>query len=258
MDKEHKEELQQSDLAEAIKNWKELWAKYGTHVLMAVLIVLAVVVFMRWYGGRETRMLEEAYGVLADSATPRGKQEAAAEFSHVPGFAGQAKLQAADLTLRQALNLTAQPGSAPTPAPTPEEMKSKLNDAAGLYQDVIKLNGSPLQVINAQFGLASVHESLGNFDKAAAAYDAAVAAAGDKYPHLADTAKRLKGELARISVPVKFAKPKPIVTPEPTTPGTGDAPSILDPEFKPDFGNTPTPDEPDEPDAPDTADTPSE
>lgn len=223
MDKEHRHELQQSDLEEAIKNWKQLWAKYGTHVLMAILIVLAFFVFTRWYSGRETRIMEEAYGALADNATARGKRQVAADYAHVPGLAGLATLQAADLTLRQALNLTAQPGDLPAPAPTPEELKSKLNDAAAMYQEVIDLKGPTLHTINAHFGLAAVHESLGNFDKAAEHYDAVVAAAGEDWAHLGEMAERHKSELKRISVPVTFAKPKPIA-PE-TGAGSPDAPA---------------------------------
>jgi hypothetical protein len=205
MDSQHRHELQTNDLAEFITHFKEWWTKHGTNTLLGILIVVAVIFFMRWYSGRETRILNEAYGELAAAADPFAKTEVAGKYESIDGFASTARLQAADMLLRQAIGVTPSPNS--EDAPTGEERTNMLNQAATLYERVTTSGSTKLQVLNARFGLAAVKESLSDFDAARAQYQKIQEEAGADWPTLAAKAGRLEGDLAEIRRPVNFPEP---------------------------------------------------
>jgi len=212
MDSEHRHELQQNDLEEFLKNSRAAWDKYGTQVLLVILVAVGVLYLVPYLRGREARELEAAYATLAAANSPYSKQDAARQFEHLPGYAGIALLQAADASLQQALGL-ANPGETPIEG---EAKTNMLNEAAQWYQHVIRLNQSPLQVLNAHAGLACVYETLGQFDKAKAEYEAMKEAAGDQWPNFAALADlritTMKGLDKPISFPEAPEKPEAIPT----------------------------------------------
>lgn len=205
MDSQHRHELQQNDLAEFITHFKEWWTKHGTNTLLGVLLVVAVVFFMRWYSGREARILNEAYGELAAAADPFAKTEVAGKYESIDGFASTARLEAANMLLRQAIGVLPSPNS--EDAPAGEERANMLNQAATLFERVTTSGSTRLQVINAHFGLAAVRESLQDFDAARAQYQKIQQEAGAEWPTLAAKAKRLEDGLAEIRRPVNFPDP---------------------------------------------------
>ena len=221
MDSQHRHELQTNDLEEFITHFKEWWTKHGTNTLMGILIIVAVIFFMRWYSGREDRILNQAYGELAAAADPFAKTEVAGKYESIDGFASIARLQAADMLLRQAIGVMPTPNS--DDAPAGEERTNMLNQAATLYERVTNSGATKLQVLNARFGLASVKESLGEFDAARDQYQKVQEEAGNDWPTLVAKAKRLEGDLAEIRRPVSFPEPPAapaISAPNPATEGS--------------------------------------
>ena len=121
------------------------------------------------------------------------------------------------------------------------------------------------------FGQAAAYESLGEYDKAAAAYDAISKTAGKQFAPLGAQAVRMKEQLAEISEPVKFPAPKPKLVPEEGA-GSGDKTGAAGDKkpgeinvgdlIKPDSGDTTlppidlTPGLPDTPEKPATPDAP--
>ncbi len=218
------------EVQEFLTSFKSLWDKWGNIVLTVILIALAAVLITRWLSGRAERIREAAYTELAETSTPTGKQEVAMRYDNVPGLAGKARLEAADILLNEALA----PADPADPAATPAPRKEKLEQAANLYKRVIEIDHSPLQVIYARFGLAAVHESLGNFDAAREQYDAIQKLAADDFEYLATQAKQHALTLADISEPVTFPAPPPAPAPTTQTPApvptpqiTPDAPTAL-------------------------------
>lgn len=200
-------EEEESDFQAFLRGARDLFDRYGTPILLAVLIVLLAVVVTRWYSGREQRMLEEAYGELAAATSPLSKQDVASRYEHVPGLAGRAYLSAGDMLLREAMGLPPleQPQAEP-PELSDEERAEKLQQAEQLYQRVIERNASALQVNNARFGLAAVYEMRGEFDAAAEQYELILEderEKGDPYGH-GLLAADLRGNLDRVARPVDF------------------------------------------------------
>jgi tetratricopeptide (TPR) repeat protein len=197
------EHEQKGDIESFLDDLKRFWDRFGLTVLLAVLAVLIVILVTRYARGREERLREEAYAALSAAESPFAMEDVADRYGHVPGFAGYARLQAADLRVREAMGFIAGRDAAPTEI----QRTAGLKGAAELYQQVIDANASPLQVLNARLGLAGVFESLGEFDKAAEQYQK-VTEARD-WPALAMRAERRLGGLKKLREPVTFPPPKP-------------------------------------------------
>ncbi|MEX2670475.1 MAG: tetratricopeptide repeat protein [Phycisphaeraceae bacterium] len=202
-------EEEETDLQSFLRNARAWFDQYGTNVLVVVLAIVLGFVGWNWYSGREARALETAYTELAMAETPRGKQDVAQRYEHVPGLAGKAYLEAGNMLLNEAMGLPPEFGVEPREL-TDEERQANFEQAAELYQRVIDRQHSTLQVINARFGLAAVHENLGNWDEAAEQYDLAAEDAADFMPAVATKAIDLKAGLDRIANPVMFPQaPEP-------------------------------------------------
>ncbi|MDH3584221.1 MAG: hypothetical protein OER86_08400 [Phycisphaerae bacterium] len=218
MDAEHKQELKQNDLEEFLRNFRAWWNDHGTSTLLVVLIVLASFLLVRWLSGRAAAAQEAAYTELFLATTPLAKQELAERYAHVPGLAGKARLEAAQLLLQDALfgRAAAGPVGPGTQAPplTEAEKKSRLERARSLFAKVIEINGpgaaesSALQRLNARFGLAAAAESLGDFDTATQQYVRIQEEAKADWPNLQEEAKTRASEIERLQVPVVFPPPK--------------------------------------------------
>ncbi len=201
------EEHHKGDVHEFMDDVRRFWDKFGTTVLFVVLGVLLVIVTNRYFKGRQTRALEAAYGDLAAAKSPFEMVDVAEKHRGVPGFTGMALFEAAKLRQQEAQGLIFTPGA---DAKVGDADRTKgLEQAADLYNRVVKLNVSSLQVLNARMGLASVLESQGQFDQAKAQYEAVVKEGESSWPPLAQRAKLRLESLDQIKVAVTFPPPKP-------------------------------------------------
>ncbi|MBI1369305.1 MAG: hypothetical protein GC162_11715 [Planctomycetes bacterium] len=219
MDSQERQELKQNELEEFLLHFKEWFSKHFANTLLIILLIIAGVMFARWYSGREKRALETAYGELANAPDPFGKIEVATRYESLPGFAGVARLDAADMLLQQALGLT---GDTATAAPNADEKKRYLEQAQKQYQLVIDSSKSAIQVFNARFGLAAVSETLGDFDKARQQYQQVEKDAGETWPVYGAQAKQMLADMDDIKSPVSFppapkAPPAPAASTGPST-----------------------------------------
>lgn len=225
MDPEHREELEQNDLQAFLTNLRTWWSRHGTTVLLVVLVGVAAFLFVSWYSGRKQRMLESAYGALANTSSPAGKQDVAREYAHLPKFASKARLEAADMMLSEALGIASsrRMGGAQSGSDlSPKQRTQKLKDAARLYERVIEMGATELHVLNARFGLAAASESLGNFDQARTQYQKIQKQAEGKWPPLAERATRQLAEMDRVAQPVEFPEPpEPKKKPQASGQGSG-------------------------------------
>lgn len=258
MDSQERHDMKQNDLQEFLVNFREWWSKYGTILMLVILVALGGFVLARWYAGREARALEAAYSELdiaRGSGNPFALQEVAVRYEDVPGVAGMARLEAADLIVREVLGLL--PRQTDAPPLTEEEKKDQLEQAAQLYLRVIELDQSPLQVLNARLGLATVAETRGDFDAAREQYDRIQQQAGETWPALAHRAEQRMGDLGRIATPIEFpAPPDP-----PAIPGMGegefDSPLELPPGLIPGIGDMPEqPEQPEQSEQPEQTEQP--
>lgn len=216
MDSEHEE----TDFQSFLRGAREFFDRYGTSVLIAILLVVLAIVVVQWYSGRERQLRNEAYSELRLASSPLGKQDVASRYEHVPGLAGKAYLEAADMLLNEALGMAADPmAQQEQPELSDEEREQRLQRAEELYQRVIDRNASDLQVINARFGLASVYETMGDFDSAAEQYEQ-IEQEGDRYGH-ASLAADLRRDLDRIARPIEFPEAA-----APQAPGDGAQPGV--------------------------------
>lgn len=223
---------QKGDVESFMDDIRRFWDKFGLTVLLIVLGVLIFLLLTRFVGGRQERAREEAYAALSAAESPFAMEDVADRYNHVPGFSGYALLQAADLRVREALGLIALPGR---DARISEAQRQQgLEQAAELYQQVVEQNESSLQVLNARLGLASVYESLGQFDRAAEQYKK-VQQAADQWPALAVRAESRLASLDEIQTPITFPPPKP---PKPADPYDALVPDVQLDEL---FGPAPEP-----------------
>ncbi|MBI1372799.1 MAG: hypothetical protein GC159_08570 [Phycisphaera sp.] len=211
MDSQERHEIKQNDLEYFITHFGEYWQKYGMTTMIVILAFLVGVLGMRWWNSHAITAKEAAYAELAETDSPQIIQDVAARHDGVDHFSGYALLKAADNSYRSALGLmpNQSPAGAAAPAANDEERDRKLKDAATLYERVINLDQSKLQVLNARFGLAATYESLREFGKAAEQYGKIQADAGDSWPSLAEKAGKLAANLDTVAEPVTFPAPAP-------------------------------------------------
>jgi hypothetical protein len=213
--KHTKEELRTNELAEAVTHpgdwWnlhaKPWWDKYGTYVLLVVLVAVASFTGMCYWRQYEHRRLEAAYTELADAGSPNVKLSVAESYEgKIPGFGSKARLDAADLLLREVLLGEATLGATKL---TDDQKKKNLEQAAKLYAQVIERNETPLLVLYARRGAAAVAESQGDFAAARKQYEAIEKDATGEYAGIGEQAKARAADLDRIAKPVVFAAPPP-------------------------------------------------
>jgi hypothetical protein len=238
MDSEHRHELKENDLEQALAHMGDLWRRYGTQALTLVVVGLAAFMGTRWLSGREQRNLEAAYGDLAAATNPAAKIQVAEDHSGLHAFQGKALLDAADLLSEQAIygSGASAMGNAQMSASDAEQ---NLKQAAATYDKVIQLKQSPLQVIYARFNLAGVQESLGNWAGARVQYETIQKEAAEQWPHLAKLAVSLAGDLDSITQKIEFPAP-PKETPAPAAALPPGHPTIV-PLAPPLEGPTPLP-----------------
>ena len=180
MKAERRHELQTNTLALWLR-WKgpEVWAKYGTHILLGVIIILLGIVVIRHLINKPTEeanraaellaMAREGIGEISDGRRTAGEArtvltqiQQAMEQSKRPEIQSEAELALADYYW--ALFNTPPPPSAESrPVEVPTETPSELLDKAEQYYSVaMKDAGNRLYVAaRARFGLAAVAEARG-------------------------------------------------------------------------------------------------
>lgn len=195
------------DVREFADDVKAFWDRFGLVVLLVVLASLVALLLSRYLSGREVRERETAYAALSVAESPFAMEDVAERYSHVPGFAGYARLHAADLRLREAMGLM--PGLGTDGKLGEKERSKALEQTAELYQRVIDAKASDLHVFNARLGLASILETQGAFDKAREQYEVVKKDAAAPWPAIAGRAEARLKTLDEIATPVSFPAPKP-------------------------------------------------
>lgn len=226
METQHRHDLKRNDLEEFFYHFGSWWNQHGMKIFLWILVCGALFVVGRWYLQRESLELEEAYTQKEMASSPGGKLDVATRFEHLPGLAGMCLLEAADLNAGQALFGDSGPGI--EPAKQEEQRQESLKQASSLYAEVIALNQSPLQVFRARFGLAAVHESLGNFEAAAGEYAKIEKEAADQWPSLAAQAQACARTIPDLLQPVVLAPPKPAEEKIPLDPPSKPEPEPVD------------------------------
>jgi len=262
MKAERRHELQTNTLALWMR-WKapELWAKYGTHILLGVIIVLLGIVLIRHLMNKPVEEANRAAEALAAAreqisevadgrrpiAEARGiltEIQQAMEQSKRPEIQSEAELALADYywVLFNAPIPPADTRPVEVPEDAPEEL---LNKAEQNYLAAIKDAGTrPYVGVRGKFGLAAVAEARGYeamrkagfkgtdasayWDKAREQYQAIIDDASAPQA-LKDEAKWHLGQLKELSKPVWVAAPPPSTgaTSGPSTQGTGAMPEGL-------------------------------
>jgi len=215
MDSDHRHDLKENDLEHFLANFGDWWKKYGSTLLLWVLLIALVLVGWNLWHSIRSGAHNNAWDDLAGTTSP-DTYPLVAEDHSVKGVKILANLWGADAQLRESLTATGEAASGPGSS-------DKLAQAEAMYQQVLALTDEPVYRANAYLGLASVAESRRAFDKAATFYDQAIAAAGETYAALKLRAEERKAILDRLAEPVVFGKTSllppevaPEVTPEPT------------------------------------------
>ena len=264
MDADHRHELKQNDLEEFLTHFKDFWAKWGNAITIAVLVVVLAFTGYRLWSVRQDTARQTALTELATADSPKALMSLARDASD-PAVSTLAYLRAADRIVHDLAlppearqPAAASPDAAP-PAAEPisaEDKARQLDEAAAVYQQVIKQAPHPVYAYNAKLGLATVLEFQGKWEDAAKTYDALATEAAATHPGIAGQARARRAMLDRVQVPVLFAPepppaPAPALVPAPgddAAPGRGAASDTSVPEQ----GATATPG-----DAPAPADAPA-
>ena len=180
MKAERRHELQTNTLALWLR-WKgpEVWAKYGTHILLGVIIILLGIVVIRHLINKPTEeanraaellaMAREGIGEISDGRRTAGEArtvltqiQQAMEQSKRPQIQSEAELALADYYWAL-FNTPLPPAAESRPVEVPTETPGELLDKAEQYYSVaMKDAGNRLYVAaRARFGLAAVAEARG-------------------------------------------------------------------------------------------------
>lgn len=209
MDRDRLKEVQHADLSEGKVNedFVDWLKKSGPNYLLVVMIgICGYLGYVRWNQGKVSRA-SEAWKALSQAQLPGALEDVATDdrFAKVGEVTTVARLLAADQRLRAVqANLVvgaqlvppAQQNSFQPPTVRPEDRlapelrETELATAARLYQEVVDATQADenlvLYTVNGLSGLAAVAECRGDLPTAKAKYEAAIAAAGDRYPGLAE------------------------------------------------------------------------
>jgi hypothetical protein len=236
MKAQRRHELQENELAKAIKKAPTLWQQSGGKFLALLIAILVIVILIRYRisSGRESRaqaidslaqarteiaMLEQTapmglMGPAEEAATQRRQffNDANAALSRAMTLSDDHKLQAESLVARGDLNWTAATlpeiaGAATQPSLQLKNPKDLLDAAAEAYQTVLNSYSDEVYAaIAARFGLASIDENKHDFDAARAQYEALLKMTGD-FPGYRQIAQQRLDRLSTLRNPVIIGKP---------------------------------------------------
>lgn len=204
------EQHEQNDLQAFTSGFSGWWERWGTYVLVVILIVVGGFAAKRWYNHFRDEAHEKRWGELSRETSPPALKGVAEDNAGtvVEAFA---YLRAGDAALTQAtfpkaeLSTTTMPAAAPSTDP-----KKALEDAEGFYKRAIASSACPKIVkLNAELGLAAVAEARGNWDDAAKIYKGLLDESGDENAAIRLQAKSRMEYIARAKAPLVLAPPPP-------------------------------------------------
>ncbi|QYU68374.1 tetratricopeptide repeat protein [Leptolyngbya sp. 15MV] len=223
MDQRQTQIKEQAGLTESRLNqdFIDFTKRWGPTVLAIVAIAaIGWTGYHRWQRAKAAEVDAAFRELTAASATanpsPESLRGIAETYRSVRGVAPMALLQAGDSYLR-AVRLGMKIGTTPQPdgtiaavdLMTEGDRTNYLNEAQALYQRVLDDTGATpgkeVHAIAAAYGLAAVHESRGELDRAKAAYDRVIQLA-DRAGFAAqiEVAKRRAEALAALASPPRL------------------------------------------------------
>ncbi len=225
MDSNRLKEVQQTDISESRVNEDFVdWLKNkGPTWLLVIMVILCAWVGWDRIKSMRVQKLDQARMELSDAFSPVDLQRIASDYASVRE---EALLRAADLYL-QSVQTGRTIASSLTPSELPPELTADeramaITEGRRLYNELLDATkgdaGKVLFAVNAQFGLAALAESAGEFDTAREHYTQAANLARDQFNMLASQAEQRRDALS--------ALPKEIVLIERTA---LPRPEIIDP-----------------------------
>lgn len=213
------EQNEQNDLQAFAGGFSAWWERWGTYVLVVILVVVGGIAAKRWYDHFRTEAHEKRWGELSrETSAPALKGVAVDNAGTV--VEAFAYLRAGDAAMTQATFPQAEISATTMPATAPSiDPKKALEDAEISYKKAISSSACPKIVrLNAELGLAAIAEARGNWDEAAKAYKSLIDTAGDEHAPIRLQAQSRLDYIARAKAPLVLAAPPP---PKPA--GSGEA-----------------------------------
>ncbi len=234
MDAEHRHELKENDLAEAIANFGKWWNRHGLKTMVVLVVVLGTIAIVQIVRQRTRQNHETTWSELSTTSNPDVFRRRADAYDD-PVARALANLWGAALyNARVSVPKAAVTNASGTPpAPRAEDRAESLEYAEAMLTKVLDDPAVPeLLQLNAVLMMAAVHENRGAFDEAQATYKKVLDGAGDSgFDALASTAKRRMNLLPLLRSPVAFGPEKPmIVAPAPGLEPESQAPAPPAPE----------------------------
>lgn len=222
MDSQHRHELQENDLANALTgarsiwNDKDWWTRYGNKILLVLLLLSSAFLAKTWADNRTAAAHEQQWADLGMANSPESLDGVASSYSDTT-VKSLALLRAGDLLAQRAAagEMVVTSFTDPTatqPSTVTTDPAKDAADAILRYQKVIGMDRvNPLVRLNAMLGLASTYEDQKDWTNAKATYEQVMDQGKDVSPILAVRAKNRLEILPRLSEPVVFA-PEPVVS----------------------------------------------
>jgi len=237
MDSQHRHELKENDLQNAIKGAKDFWGKHQFRVLSAAVLIAGLIFFVRFQNASEIADHENTWMALNTQADPE-VLKAVARDAEDPRARAVASMRVANQLLVTAMDPNAKSGEEENVKPlTDEERAEMVKQAQVYYQAAINESPSPVTKFNARLALATIAENQRKWDDAAKQYDAIVEAskASKGLRWWGQQAEMRKTQLARIGEPIIWGKeeivvPKPPIGLKPDTDNTKPPIGVRKPE----------------------------
>ena len=209
-------DVETNDLQEFRENFGQFWNRYGSPLLLAVLLVLVVIVGYRFWNSRQATQRNAAWADLSMTTSAEGYRALASEYD-VGAVPALATLRGADLFLQQAVN---PPDPQPTTETTPGEEQpavaasqmspeEALETAAAMYRELLEQDTQPIYRIHALMGLANVAETRREWDQARTYWEQALKLSEGQYSFITALVQRRLSLLPRIQEPVVYGPATP-------------------------------------------------
>jgi tetratricopeptide (TPR) repeat protein len=242
MKAERRHELKTNTLAHGIEGLPELWRRYGTKVLLALVGVLAIVLAVRFQSSTARQQKEQAANAFAAAlsgiqslqnigsqpdgraaATQRAEivRQASGAIQQVLEDSKDPAMRAEALAARGDMNWYLATGPEVRGADTQPSLKLEdaddvlLDRAKASYEQAVQVDGAaPLTIANARLSLAAVAEQRKQWDEARKQYEQIVADA--RMPEAFKNEARVRlDDLKELAKPVLLGKPATAPAPEP-------------------------------------------
>lgn len=236
MDRERLQQVQQSDLNENRINEDFLnWIKTsGPWYLLAVLIGIAVYMYIVNIKRAELREREQAWYDFSEAAMPASLEDVANTYGEIDGIADLARLRAANTYLQSMQSNLAIGSTLEDGTPLSDEDRSKgVEHAKVLYTMVLNNDdgsfGDTIVTVSALNGLAALSESSGDVELAKKYYEQSAERSQDWYVFLAEQARQRAATAGLYAQDIELPNPPaakstslPIITSPGLTTSTGE------------------------------------